>query len=157
MNLIPMPASSSRRRGDAEASMICRLPAVDVVMSITFCYFRLVRLVHGMNGSRSALYTGETIKAVSAVVYSLYRDTPHHSEWVVACLTGAWCGILGERVAAACRPASLRDTELVVEVTDRAWFLPLSDMKDEMLRLIRTATGGAVRQLTLTKPRESQL
>jgi hypothetical protein len=97
----------------------------------------------------------ETMKAVSAVIYSLYRDTPRHSDWVIACLTGAWCGILGERVAAACRPVSLRGTELVVEVTDRAWFPPLSGMKDELLRLVRTATGGAVRQLTLTMRRES--
>jgi hypothetical protein len=105
------------------------------------------------SGTRRTLCKDETVKAVSAVVYSLYRGTPHHSGWIVACLTGAWCGIMGERIAAACRPVSLRGNELVVEVTDGAWFPALSGMKNELLRLIRTATGGAVGQLTLTTQR----
>ncbi len=90
------------------------------------------------------------MKAVSDFIYTLYRGTPQHPEWVVACLTGAWHGILGDRVAGCCRPAILRGTELVVEVTDDAWLPVLSDMKEQMLQLVRTATAGSVRRLTLT-------
>ena len=95
------------------------------------------------------------MKAVSAVIYSLFRDTSHHSDWVIACLSGAWNGILGEQIAGNCRPASLRDAELMVEVTDEAWFPILKGMKDELLQLIRTATGGVVRQMSLTTRRQS--
>ncbi len=87
------------------------------------------------------------MESISNTIYSLFRDTPYHHEWVVSCLDGAWPGILGDRIAGTCKPVALRDSELVVEVLDIAWFQVLRDMAPELLQRIRNATGGEVRQL----------
>ena len=89
------------------------------------------------------------MESVSRTIYSLFRSTPSHSEWVVACLQGAWSGILGDRIASACRPALLHGSELIVEVTEKEWLGALSSMREELIQRIRQATGGEVRQLTL--------
>ncbi len=89
------------------------------------------------------------MESISNTIYSLYRGTPFHSEWIVACLDGAWQGVLGDRIASTCRPRVLRGSELVVEVSDKAWFAVLTGMKQELLERIRQATGSEVRQLRL--------
>jgi hypothetical protein len=88
------------------------------------------------------------MEAVSSILYSLYRGTPLHPEWVVACLEGAWKGFLGEKVANMCRPRALSQTELVVEVLDKDWLPALSSMKKEISLRIRQATGGEVQSLS---------
>jgi hypothetical protein len=87
------------------------------------------------------------MESVTNTIYSLYRNTPFYHEWIVACLDGAWHGMLGDRIASQCRPLALRNCELVVEVFEKAWFPVLSGMKQELLQRIRNATGGEVRQL----------
>jgi hypothetical protein len=88
------------------------------------------------------------MEPVSATLFSLYRGTPQHSEWVVACLEGAWEFVLGEKIGAACRPRELRREELVIEVNEKAWLPVLSDMKSELLNRIRSTTDGEVRRLS---------
>jgi hypothetical protein len=88
------------------------------------------------------------MEPVSATLFSLYRDTPQHSEWVVACLDGAWQGLLGEKIGTACRPRDLRREELVIEVFEEAWLPVLSDMKTELLSRIRSTTSGEIRRLS---------
>lgn len=87
------------------------------------------------------------MESVSDTIYSLYRNTPFHCEWVVSCLDGAWHGLLGDRIAGASRPVALRNSELVVEVIDKTWFAVLSGMTQELLERIRKATGGEVRHI----------
>jgi predicted nucleic acid-binding Zn ribbon protein len=91
------------------------------------------------------------MESVSNVLFSLYRETPFHGEWVVACLQGAWPGILGEKIAGVCRPLALRGPELVVEVPDGAWMLALSSMKTELLDRIRRVAGDEVSALSFVR------
>ena len=87
------------------------------------------------------------MESVSNTIYALYRGTPSHGEWIVACLQGAWDGVLGEHIAGTCRPVTLRGAELVVEVSEKAWFPVLSSMQRELSLRICRATGGEIRQL----------
>ncbi len=84
------------------------------------------------------------MKPVSSILFSLYKGTPQHDEWVVACLQGAWPGLLGDRIALACAPVALNDRKLVVEVRDPGWLPTLSSMSSMLLERIRSTTGVAV-------------
>ena len=88
------------------------------------------------------------MESIATTLFSLYRGTPFRDEWMIACLSGAWTGLLGERIAVACRPVEMRGPELVVEVADAAWLPALSSMKSEMLERIRAAAGNEVRQMS---------
>lgn len=88
------------------------------------------------------------MESISTTLFSLYRGTPFHDEWMIACLNGAWRGLLGESVANACRPLALQRAELVVEVLDEAWLPVLASMKPELLERICAAAGRDVRQLS---------
>ncbi len=88
------------------------------------------------------------MEPVSTVLFSLFRGTPQHEEWVVSCLGGAWPGLLGDRLAAICRPLALKKSRLVVEVTDPLWSQALVDLQEQILAKLQAATGGEVRSLT---------
>ncbi|MBZ5498119.1 MAG: DUF721 domain-containing protein [Acidobacteriia bacterium] len=88
------------------------------------------------------------MESISTTLFSLYRGTPFQDEWLVACLDGAWRGLLGEGVANFCRPLAVRGEELVVEVLDAAWLPTLAGMKQELLQRIRAATGSTVQRLS---------
>jgi predicted nucleic acid-binding Zn ribbon protein len=88
------------------------------------------------------------MEPVSLVLYSLFRGTPRHGEWVVACLEGAWPGIVGDAISQVCKPWSCRGFSLVVHVENPAWEGTLKAMKEEILAKIRQATGGEVRELS---------
>lgn len=89
------------------------------------------------------------MESLSNLLFSLYRGTPLHEEWMIACLQGAWRGLLGEKLASVCQPLSMRRLELVVEVSDAAWLAALSGMKPELLERIRSATGDEVQLISL--------
>jgi predicted nucleic acid-binding Zn ribbon protein len=88
------------------------------------------------------------MEALAEILFSLYQDTPNHNEWVIACLQGAWSGLLGDKISHACRPHRLRHHELSIEVLDPAWMPALSDMKLQLLQRLRVASGGTVRRLS---------
>ena len=88
------------------------------------------------------------MEALAQILLSLYRDTPNHDEWVIACLQGAWSEALGDKISHACRPQGLRHHELLIEVMDPAWMPALSDMKPQLLQRLRVASGGAVQRLS---------
>ncbi len=88
------------------------------------------------------------MEPVSKVLYTLYRGKPIHGRWIVACLEVAWPGLLGGRIAQACRPSSWEDYRLVVEVVDPVWTESLESIREDMLERIRTATNNEVRRLT---------
>ncbi len=95
----------------------------------------------------------QAMESISSVLYKLYRGTPKHGEWVVACLKGTWTNILGERLAKTCRPSSVEEKELSVEILDLAWKDALQGMREEIENKLRAATNGEVRCVRFTHPR----
>jgi hypothetical protein len=91
------------------------------------------------------------MEPVSSVLFSLYRGTPQHDEWVLACLEGAWAGIVGERLAAVCRPHSFKESSLVIAVADASWEKALKGLKKEITQKLRSATFGEVRSVSLKR------
>ena len=88
------------------------------------------------------------LDSISSVLFSLYRGTPQQSEWMVACLEGAWPGLVGERVAKVCRPLALDEARLIVQITDPDWERAIKAMQAELLEKVRARTGGAVRRIS---------
>jgi hypothetical protein len=87
------------------------------------------------------------MEPVSTVLFSLFRGTPQHEEWVVSCLGGAWPGLLGSRLAGICRPLALEKSHLVVEVLDPVWMQALADLREQILAKLQAATGGEIQTL----------
>ncbi len=85
--------------------------------------------------------------SISSVLFTLYRGTPQHAEWMIACLEGAWPSLAGERIARTCRPLLFDESCLVIEITDPAWEAAIKEMAGELLDRIRTGTCGEVRCL----------
>jgi predicted nucleic acid-binding Zn ribbon protein len=94
------------------------------------------------------------LEPVSGVLFSLYRGTPQHEEWIIACLQGAWKGIVGERLAEMCRPSAMKGTELIVEITDASWMKTLKGVKRNIAEKLRTATSGEVKSISLIQSRK---
>jgi hypothetical protein len=88
------------------------------------------------------------MEPVSLVLYSLFRGTPQHGEWMVSCLQGAWPGIVGDAISRVCKPWSCNGSSLVVRVDNPAWEGTLNAMKEEILAKVRQATRGEVRGLS---------
>jgi hypothetical protein len=84
-----------------------------------------------------------------SVLFSLHRGTPSHGEWVVAFLSGAWPRLLGDRLAAACRPARFENSKLVVEVIDSNWAEAVKSIRSELLEKLRAATAGEVKSISV--------
>jgi Dna[CI] antecedent, DciA len=89
------------------------------------------------------------MEPVSNIIFSVFRGTAQHEDWVLSCLEGAWPGIVGERLASACRPGTFKAAHLIVEVTDPEWSSGLKGLEDELLKKIEAATGGEVRSLEI--------
>ena len=89
------------------------------------------------------------MEPVSSILFSLYRGTPQHEEWILACLQGAWGGIVGERLAEVCRPSAIKGSELVVEITDSSWRKALKGVMQEITEKLRSATHGEVKSISL--------
>jgi predicted nucleic acid-binding Zn ribbon protein len=90
------------------------------------------------------------METVAALLYRIFRGTPQHSDWMVACLQGAWPGLVGARLAAVCRPAAFADGKLKVEILDSDWAGALCSMEKELLDKLQTATGGEVTRVSFS-------
>ncbi|MFH1574539.1 MAG: DUF721 domain-containing protein [Acidobacteriota bacterium] len=87
------------------------------------------------------------MEPISSVLFSLYRNTPHHGDWVLACLEGAWPAIVGGGLAQACRPVSFAESTLTVGIDDPEWQETLLSMREEIAGKVRRATYGEVRRV----------
>jgi len=87
------------------------------------------------------------MEPISRILYSLYRGTPRHGEWVVGCLEGAWPKLLGEKLAGSCRPRTFKHSVLYIEIVDSAWQEALEDVKKDLEERLRRATGGEVQRV----------
>jgi hypothetical protein len=83
------------------------------------------------------------------VMFSLGRGMPNKSEWVIACLEGAWPKLLGERLAGVCRPVSFRGAELVIEIRGRDWEDAIKNIRPALLEKLRAATAGEIASLSI--------
>ncbi len=88
------------------------------------------------------------MEPISSILFKIYRGTPQHSDWMVACLQGAWPALVGERLAHVCRPAAFSKSSLVIEILDADWEGALRSMKKELLEKLRLATADEVLQLS---------
>ncbi len=93
------------------------------------------------------------MEPVSNIVFSIFRGTERHEDWVLSCLEGAWTGLVGERLASACRPRTFKGSHLIVEVTDPEWAAGLKGLEGDLLKKIEAATGGEVRSLEIASRR----
>ena len=89
------------------------------------------------------------------ILFSLQRGTARHEQWVVQCLDGSWNRLVGEKLAAVCRPACLKNSELKVEIIDDAWIDTVRSMRLELQERIRQATCGEVTSLRVS-PQQSK-
>jgi hypothetical protein len=88
------------------------------------------------------------LEPLSSVLFSINRGKPNHGEWVIACLQGAWPKLLGERLAAVCRPARFEGSDLQIEILDHAWESAVKSVKAALLDKLRTATAGEVKTIS---------
>jgi hypothetical protein len=89
------------------------------------------------------------LEQLCGVLFSLHRGTPRHGEWVIACLAGAWSRLIGDRLAAACRPVSFKDSVLTIEVMDSNWVDAVKSVKPELMEKLWTATAGEVKSISV--------
>ena len=94
------------------------------------------------------------MEPIAALLFKIYRGTPQHPDWMVACMQGAWPAFVGERLARVCRPSAFNKSTLVIEIMDPEWEDALRSMQDELLEKIRLATGDEVLRLSFTVSHE---
>jgi hypothetical protein len=90
------------------------------------------------------------LKPLFGVLLGIYRGTPLHANWVLACLEGAWTKLVGDRLAAVCRPAGLRDSELIVEILDSDWVEAVKGVESLLQKKLETVTSGMVKKLSFS-------
>ncbi len=83
------------------------------------------------------------------ILFSLQRGTPRHGQWVIECLRGSWDRIVGKKLAAVCRPETLKGEVLRVQVVDPEWMHTIKSLQAEIQEKLRSETCGEVRKLVL--------
>jgi hypothetical protein len=91
------------------------------------------------------------VEPLFGVLFSLNKGKPNHGEWVIACLQGAWPKLLGERLAAVCRPARLEGTDLRIEILDPSWESAVKSVKAALLDRLRDATADEVKTISFSR------
>ncbi len=88
------------------------------------------------------------MKQLFSILLGIYRGTPGHDNWVLACLEGAWAKLVGDRLAAVCRPVRLNGNELVVEILDRDWESALRGIEPALQHKLEAITAGIVKTIS---------
>jgi hypothetical protein len=101
--------------------------------------------------NRLFLIRGNNVEPLFGVLFSLFKEKPNHGQWVIACLEGAWPKLLGDRLAAACRPVRFEDSDLVIEIFDVGWDQAVKSVKDALLDKLRAATAGEVKTISFSR------
>ena len=96
-----------------------------------------------------SLIRGNSLEPIFSLLFSLNRGTPIYGEWVIACLEGAWPRLVGERLAAVCRPATLKNSELAILVLDEGWEEAIRSVRSVLTDKLHAATAGVVKTITI--------
>ena len=96
-----------------------------------------------------SLIRGNSLEPIFSLLFSLNRGTPNYEEWVITCLEGAWPRLVGDRLAAVCRPAAFKNSELAIDVLDKGWEEAVRSVKPDLSDKLRTATAGAVKAIAI--------
>jgi hypothetical protein len=91
------------------------------------------------------------LEPLFGVLFSLFKEKPNHGQWVIACLEGAWPKLLGDRLAAVCRPARFENADLVIEILDSEWDSAVKSVKGALLDKLRAATADEVKTITFSR------
>jgi hypothetical protein len=91
------------------------------------------------------------LEPLADVLFSLYRGQPDHGPWVVACLEKSWIRLLGEKLAAVCRPVRLDGSNLVIEIRDREWEPAVRSVASALLDKIQAATAKEVKTISFSR------
>ena len=92
------------------------------------------------------------MEPISSLLFKIYRGTPQHPDWVVACLQGAWRTLVGERLAQVCRPSAFDKSTLVIEILDSDWEGAIRSARGELVERLRLVTGEEVQHLSFKSP-----
>ena len=79
---------------------------------------------------------------MSDTLERLVRSLGAPAAGVTTSIFADWADVVGEQVAAHCRPVTIRDRVLVVAVTDPGWATQLRFLEGEILTRITTATAS---------------
>jgi hypothetical protein len=90
------------------------------------------------------------MEPVSGILFTLFRGTPQHGEWMLSCLEGAWPGLVGDNIARVCQPVRFDKSRLTIQILDPAWEEPLKAMKPELLGRLRHASSDQIHDLDFT-------
>lgn len=90
------------------------------------------------------------MKQLFSILLGIHRGSPRHSDWVLVCLEGAWPKLVGDRLAAVCRPARLKNSELVVEILDQNWEGAIKGVESVLQQKLDAETSGLVKTLSFT-------
>jgi hypothetical protein len=89
------------------------------------------------------------LEPIFSLLFSLNRGTPNYGEWVIACLEGAWPKLVGDRLAAVCRPAAFKNSELVINVLDKDWEESVRSVEPALADKLHAATAGAIKTIAI--------
>ena len=99
----------------------------------------------------TSLIWGNNLEPLSNVLFSLFKGKPNHGQWVVACLEGAWPKLLGDRLAAVCRPVRLENADLLIEILDHEWDQAVRSVKQTLIEKLQAATANEVKTITFSR------
>jgi len=88
------------------------------------------------------------MEPIATLLFKIYKGTPQHADWMVACLQGAWPSLVGERLAQVCRPCAFSQSMLMIEITDPDWEGALRATEPELREKLRRATDDEVSHLS---------
>jgi len=91
------------------------------------------------------------LEPVFGMLFSLFKEKPNHGQWVIACLEGAWPKLLGDRLAAVCRPVRFENADLLIEILDREWDQAVKSVKPALLEKLQAATANEVKTITFSR------
>jgi hypothetical protein len=95
------------------------------------------------------------LEPLFSALFSLHRGTPQHGEWVIGCLQAAWGSLVGQRLAAACRPVQYSKSELIVEILDNSWEDAVKNLKPELLNKLRAVTSCKISSIKMVGGRQT--
>ena len=102
--------------------------------------------------SRSARPTGEPV-AFGSALNDLLAERGWQAQTAGASVLSRWESLVGEQVAAHCRPTQLRDGELVIEAESTAWATQLRLLSRTLTTKLQEQLGAeVVRKIVIRGP-----